>query len=50
MTRPGAGTQLAEADDVITLRVPRMFGAVGVFYRNFSEVSDGEVVACLEET
>jgi putative phosphoribosyl transferase len=40
----------AEADDVITLRVPRMFGAVGVFYRDFSEVSDGEVVACLEET
>jgi putative phosphoribosyl transferase len=39
-----------EADDVIALRVPRMFGAVGVFYRDFSEVSDGEVVACLEET
>jgi putative phosphoribosyl transferase len=36
-----------EADDVVSLRVPRIFGAVGAFYRDFSEVSDDEVVALL---
>ncbi|MFM9847599.1 MAG: phosphoribosyltransferase [Hyphomicrobiaceae bacterium] len=38
-----------EADEVVTVRVPRFFGAVGVFYRDFSEVSDDEVVALLEK-
>jgi putative phosphoribosyl transferase len=37
-----------EADEVVTVRVPRVFGAVGVFYRDFSEVSDDEVVALLK--
>lgn len=37
-----------EADAVVTIRVPRIFGAVGAFYRDFSEVSDDEVVALLE--
>jgi predicted phosphoribosyltransferase len=37
-----------EADEVVTVRVPRAFGAVGVFYRDFSEVSDDEVVALLK--
>ena len=36
-----------EADAVVTLRVPRLFGSVGAFYRDFSEVSDDEVVALL---
>jgi putative phosphoribosyl transferase len=36
------------ADDVGTVRVPRVFGAVGAFYRDFSEVSDDEVVALLK--
>jgi putative phosphoribosyl transferase len=36
-----------EADEVVTVRVPRIFGAVGAFYRDFSEVSDDEVVALL---
>jgi putative phosphoribosyl transferase len=36
-----------EADAVVTIRVPRVFGAVGAFYRDFSEVSDDEVVALL---
>jgi predicted phosphoribosyltransferase len=36
------------ADDVVTVRVPRVFGAVGAFYRDFSEVSDDEVVALLK--
>ncbi len=39
-----------EADEVVTVRVPRAFGAVGVFYRDFSEVSDDEVVALLKAT
>jgi predicted phosphoribosyltransferase len=38
------------ADDVVTVRVPRVFGAVGAFYRDFSEVSDDEVVALLKAT
>lgn len=36
-----------EADAVVTIRVPRVFVAVGAFYRDFSEVSDDEVVALL---
>ena len=39
-----------EADTVVTLRVPRFFGSVGAFYRDFSEVSDNEVVALLGKT
>ena len=37
----------AEADDVVCLRAPESFGAVGFYYRDFSEVSDDEVRALL---
>jgi putative phosphoribosyl transferase len=37
----------AEADDVICLRAPENFGAVGFYYRDFSEVGDDEVRALL---
>jgi putative phosphoribosyl transferase len=33
------------ADEVVCLRVPRRFDAVGQFYRDFHDVSDGEVAA-----
>jgi predicted phosphoribosyltransferase len=36
-----------EADDVIALMTPEDFGAVGRFYRDFTQTSDDEVVSCL---
>jgi len=36
-----------EADDVVCLRTPKNFGAVGFYYRDFSEVTDEEVDALL---
>ncbi|MCW2998957.1 MAG: phosphoribosyltransferase [Solirubrobacterales bacterium] len=36
-----------EADDVACLTVPDQLGAVGLWYRDFSAVSDGEVLAAL---
>jgi predicted phosphoribosyltransferase len=37
------------ADEVICLRAPQFFGAVGAFYRDFGQVSDDEVVEILKE-
>jgi putative phosphoribosyl transferase len=36
------------ADDLIALETPDPFGAIGRFYRNFSQTTDDEVVACLD--
>jgi predicted phosphoribosyltransferase len=38
----------AEADDVICLRQPRDFQAVGLWYEDFEQVGDEEVVAVLD--
>ncbi len=41
---------LAEhADEVVCLRAPEFFGAVGAFYREFGQVSDEEVVGMLRQ-
>jgi predicted phosphoribosyltransferase len=37
------------ADEVVCLRAPRSFGAVGRFYRRFDQVSDEEAIAYLRE-
>ena len=37
------------ADDIICLRVPDHFRAVGLHYRDFAQVSDAEVVAALRD-
>lgn len=37
-----------EADDVICLETPEYFGAIGLFYLDFSQVSDAQVTAILE--
>lgn len=37
------------ADTVLCFSTPSYFGAVGEFYRNFDQVSDEEVIACLEK-
>ncbi|MBD3291297.1 MAG: phosphoribosyltransferase [Armatimonadia bacterium] len=37
------------ADEVICLRAPEFFGAVGAFYRDFGQVSDDEVLEVLRE-
>jgi putative phosphoribosyl transferase len=38
----------AEADDAVCLRVPRMLRGVGQWYRDFSQVSDEEVLDALQ--
>lgn len=38
----------ADADEVVCLDAPPMFGAVGAFYEDFRQVSDDEVVALLD--
>jgi putative phosphoribosyl transferase len=46
----GAHTALSsEADEVVVLRSPRHFRAVGEWYERFDQTSDDEVVAALEE-
>jgi predicted phosphoribosyltransferase len=36
------------ADEVVCLKTPGLFGAVGRFYRDFDQVSDEEAIAHLE--
>ena len=38
-----------EADSVVCLIVPRRLGSVGMWYRDFTAVGDGEVLALLAE-
>ncbi|MGY4969814.1 phosphoribosyltransferase family protein [Streptomyces nigrescens] len=38
-----------DADELVCLRTPRNFYAIGQFYADFSQTDDDEVVACLEE-
>jgi predicted phosphoribosyltransferase len=38
----------ASADEMVCLRAPEDFGAVGRFYRRFTQVEDDEVIAILE--
>ncbi|MGI9595792.1 MAG: phosphoribosyltransferase [Acidimicrobiales bacterium] len=37
------------ADELVTLATPRDFGGIGRFYRDFSQVSDDEVLRCLDK-
>jgi predicted phosphoribosyltransferase len=37
------------ADEIVCLRAPEDFGAVGRFYRRFDQVEDEEVLAILRE-
>lgn len=37
----------AEADDVVCLEDHELFGAIGYYYRDFTQVSDAEVIATL---
>lgn len=47
---PEAAARLAEeADDMICLSAPGLFAGVSQWYRDFSQVSDAEVVAILRE-
>jgi predicted phosphoribosyltransferase len=36
-----------EADEIVCLEEHLLFGAIGFYYRNFRQISDGEVVATL---
>jgi len=37
-----------EVDDLICLETPELFGAIGYFYRDFTQVDDQEVIAILK--
>ncbi len=39
-----------EADDAVCLETPDFFGAIGVYYADFSQVADEEVVALLAKS
>lgn len=47
-SRQAAALLEQEADAFVALLVPKLFGSVGAFYEDFSEVSDSEVVALLQ--
>ena len=38
----------SEADEIVCLAAPAAFGAISLFYDDFHQVDDAEVVACLE--
>ena len=38
------------ADELVCLETPNRFGSVGRFYEDFSQTSDGDVLACLERS
>jgi putative phosphoribosyl transferase len=38
----------AETDEIVCLESPESFGAIGEFYRDFSQTSDDEVIALLD--
>ena len=38
------------ADELISVTAPQRFSAVGEFYRDFTQTSDDEVIACLERS
>ncbi len=44
----GSEELAADADELIVLRMPVFFGAVGQFYKRFEQVGDDEVVAALK--
>ena len=39
----------AEVDEIVCLQSPKLFGAVGVFYAEFHQLSDDEVVDLLQQ-
>jgi putative phosphoribosyl transferase len=47
---PEEAAQLrSEVDDLVCLRTPLVFGAVGAHYRDFEQTTDDEVVAAMRE-
>jgi len=38
----------AEADEIVCLATPSEFGAISIFYEDFHQVDDEEVIACLD--
>jgi len=39
----------SEADDVVCVRMPSQFYAVGMWYRDFSEVADEDITELLDQ-
>jgi predicted phosphoribosyltransferase len=46
-SRPACAAVARVADDVVCLRTPRLFGAVGRWYDDFSQLTDDDVVRAL---
>ncbi len=46
---PASGKRLTDADEVICLRTPLLFRAVGEWYEQFEQNTDEEVIAALRE-
>lgn len=44
---PAAGELKSTADEVVILATPQRFYAIGLFYEDFSQLDDEEVIACL---
>ena len=43
------GELRGEADDIVCLKDDEFLGAIGAYYRDFSQVSDGEVIDILKQ-
>ena len=46
---PASGRRLASADEVVCLKTPLLFRAVGEWYEQFEQTTDEEVIAALRE-
>lgn len=49
MSKTAARILSAEADEVVAVLIPETFYGVGVFYNDFRQVSDEEVIDCLNK-
>lgn len=48
-SRPAEGLLGGEVDEIVVLRTPEPFFAVGLYYKNFDQVSDAEVIEYLTQ-
>lgn len=49
MTRNAVRLLSPEADEIVAILVPELFYGVGDFYRDFSQLTDEEVIECLQK-
>ena len=49
ISRSAAKLLSGEVDELITVLIPETFYGVGAFYKDFAQVSDEEVIECLDK-